>query len=270
MSKLSVYYIVKDEETRLAESLEKVVELTDDLVVVDSGSTDRTVEIAESFGARVVFHEWKGFAVQKAYAANLCENDWVLDLDADEILSDELVENIKQALQWTDLEEFAGFKMRWVYVPPFLGHPRKYAPHQHILRFYNRKKAMIDPRPHCNNDRPQVINGKVGALKGDVYHKALLSLIQLERKYTLLSTDQAEDYAQHERFISVWRILTEFPLKFLKYYFVRGNYRNGWYGYSTSLMSAYRNFMRFAKAREMQMFKRVDSKKIDKFEGDTV
>ncbi len=258
MSKLSVYYIVKNEEARLAESLERVVGLTEDLVVVDSGSSDRTVEIAESFGAKVVFHEWQGFAVQKAYAANLCENDWLLNLDADEVLSDEVIESIKRVMQSADLDQYGGFKMRWVCVPPFSGHPRKHAPSQRILRLYNRQRAGFEAKPHSIVDRPHVFNGKTGFLKGDVYHKALLSLAQLEQKYIMMSTDQAEDYAQHERFISVWRILTEFPLKFLKYYFVRGNYRNGWYGYSTSLMSAYRNFMRFAKAREMQMLSKTD------------
>lgn len=252
---LSVYYIVKNEESRLAESLEKVVGLTDDLIVVDSGSTDRTVEIAESFGAKVIFHEWQGFSMQKAYAAGCCRNDWVLDLDADEVLSDELVERIRQTLRRPDLELFAGFKMRWVHVPPFPGHPMKYAPHQHILRFYNRKRAAIDAQPHSNNDRPQVISGKVGFLKGDVYHKALLSLTQIEKKYVALSTDQAADYVQRGRKISGLRLIAEFPLKFLKYYFFYGHFRNGWYGYSIAVVSSYRNFMRLAKAREEKLLK---------------
>ncbi len=261
MSKLSLYYIVKNEEARLAESLEKVIGLADEIVVVDSGSTDKTVDIAESFGAKVIFNEWKGFAAQKAYAASLCRHDWVLDLDADEILSDELITNIRQTLESPDLEEYAGFKMRWVYVPPFPEHPMKHAPHQHVLRFYNRKRAVIDSTPHSNNDRPQVASGRIGSLNGDVYHKALLSLTQIEAKYVALSTDQANDYVQRGRRISSLRLIAEFPVKFMKYYFLYGNFRNGWYGYSMAVIAAYRNFMRFAKAREGQLLAKVNDEK---------
>jgi len=253
MSKLSIYYIVKNEEARLAESLEKVVGLTDDLVVVDSGSTDRTVEIAESFGARVVFHEWRGFAVQKAYAANLCKNDWLLNLDADEVLSDEAVDSIREAMGRDDLDQYGGFKLRWIHVPPFPKHPMKYAPPQHLLRLYHHKRAGFEVKPHSIVDRPHVLEGKEGFLTGDVEHKRVLDLVQLERKYAVVSSDQAEDYVLHERRISSWRLFVEFPFKFLKYYFGRGNYRNGWYGYTVSIMGAYRNFMRFAKARESQV-----------------
>lgn len=259
MSKLSVYYIVKNEEARLAESLEKVAGLTDDLIVVDSGSTDKTVEIAESFGAKVVFHEWRGFAVQKAYAASLCRNDWVLNIDADEILSDKVVASIQNAMQRNDLDQYGGFKMRWVHVPPFPEHPMKYAPPQYILRLYQRCRAGFEVKPHSIADRPHVQDGKIGVLKGDVYHKGVLNLTQLEKKYVSMSTDQANDYIQHDRFISVWRLVLEFPLKFLKYYFIDQNFRNGWYGYSVAIIAANRNFMRFAKAREGQMLARIQS-----------
>src|SRR5690554_2629583 len=92
---LSVYYITHNEEARLPESIEKVKGWADELIVVDSGSTDSTCKIAEAAGARVVHRDWEGFASQKAFAASLCTHAWVLDLDADEVLSDELVTNIR-------------------------------------------------------------------------------------------------------------------------------------------------------------------------------
>lgn len=254
---LSVYFIVKNEELRLAESLAQAVKVADELIVVDSGSTDRTIEIAKSFGAKVVHREWTGFAAQKAYAASLCMHDWVLDLDADEVLSDELVLNIKAALARPDLVEFAGFKMRWVYVPPFKGHPMVFAKDQWILRFYNKTKAAISDVEFSNNDRPQVDSGKVENLLGDVLHKSLITLDQLERKYSLLTSNQAADYVQTGRSISTFRLIAELPLKFLKYYIVDQQFRNGWYGFCVAVISANRNFMRFAKAKELLMLSRL-------------
>lgn len=259
--KISVYFIVKNEAERLPESLQKAKELADELIVVDSGSTDGTLDIAHYYGARVVHNEWKGFAAQKSFAASLCQNDWVLDLDADEVLSDELITNIRAILEFPELSRYAGFKIRWVYVSPYPGHPMVYSPDQWIIRFYNRKRAAIKAVDHSNNDRPQIISGEVGQLKGYVHHKSVITLTQLESKYTLLSSDQAADYAKTGRGISNFRLVTEFPLKFLKYYLIEGNFRNGWYGFAVSMVAAYRNFMRFAKARELAMLKELGSRK---------
>lgn len=250
---LSVYFIVKNEEVRLPEALAQAVKVADELIVVDSGSTDRTIEIAESFGAKVVHRDWTGFAAQKAYAASLCQHEWVLDLDADEVLSDELVLNIKAALSRPDLADFAGFKMRWIYVPPFKGHPMVFAKDQWILRFYNKTKASIVDAELSNNDRPQVKSGKVETLDGDVLHKSLITLDQLERKYSLLTSNQAADYVKTGRSISTFRLIVELPLKFLKYYIVDQQFRNGWYGFCVAIIAANRNFMRFAKARELML-----------------
>ena len=89
MPLLSVAIITCDEERNLARTLASVA-FADEVVVVDSGSTDRTVEIARSFGARVFIREWPGFAQQKNFAIQQCSGDWVLSLDADEELSPEL------------------------------------------------------------------------------------------------------------------------------------------------------------------------------------
>ena len=141
MSHLSIYFITLNEEARLPESLAQARKLSDDIVVVDSGSTDRTLEIAERFGAKVFHNAWKGFAMQKAFAANQCKHDWVLDLDADEILSDEIIDEIKIWLNRADLDSYAGFIMRWVHVAPVLGHPMIFSPDQFIMRWYNRVKS---------------------------------------------------------------------------------------------------------------------------------
>lgn len=252
---LSVYYITLNEEARLPESLEKLKGWVHEIVVVDSGSTDRTREIAEAAGARVVYRDWEGFASQKAFAASLCANDWVLDLDADEVLSDELVRNIKALFSEPVAEDVAGFRMRWVLSPPEPGHPFKYDKPRRILRLYHRKRAAIHPELNSNDDRPKVRQGRVLDLKGDVLHRTLVSLEQMEKKYCQLSSEQARFLVKKGRSVSTPRLMVEFPLKFLKYYFVRGQVLNGWFGFSVSIAGANRNFMRLAKTKELQMLK---------------
>ena len=258
---LSVYYITQNEELRLPESLAKVVGWVDEIIVVDSGSTDKTREIVESAGARFVHNDWQGFACQKAYAASLCRNDWVLDLDADEVLSDELVANIKALFTAPIPADVAGFKMRWVLSQPVSGHPFRHDKSKKILRLYNRKKAVIEAEKNSNNDRPQVKEGKVLFLKGDVLHRTLISLEQMEKKYCQLSSEQARYLLVKERKISSGRLFAEFPLKFLKYYFIHRQIMNGWFGLSVSITAANRNFMRLAKAKEMQMLAELENQR---------
>lgn len=258
---LSVYYITQNEEKRLPESLERVCDWVDEVIVVDSGSTDNTLAIAESFGARVVHRSWEGFACQKAYAASLCRNEWVLDLDADEVLSEQLVANIKALFSAPLPEDVAGYRMRWVLCPPNPGHPFRHDKTKKILRLYNRSKAAIQPEKGSNDDRPKVVSGRVLDLKGDVLHRTLVSLEQMERKYCQLSSEQARYLAAKGRKISSPRLFAEFPLKFLKYYLIHRQILNGWFGLSVSITAANRNFMRLAKAREIQMLAELDTPK---------
>ncbi|MDK9559581.1 glycosyltransferase family 2 protein [Marinobacter sp. M216] len=257
---LSVYFITQDEEARLPESLAKVAGWVDEIIVVDSGSTDKTKDIAEEAGARFVHHEWEGFACQKAYAASLCRNDWVLDLDADEVLSDALVANIKALFSRPIAPDVAGFRMRWVLSPPLPGHPFRHDKTKKILRLYNRNRAVIKAEKDSNNDRPQVRVGRVLDLEGDVLHRTLISLEQMERKYCQLSTEQARFIANRGRSISGARLFVEFPLKFLKYYLLHKQILNGWFGLSVSITAANRNFMRLAKAKELQLLEQLERK----------
>jgi hypothetical protein len=97
-------------------------------------------------------------------------------------------------------------------------------------------------------------------LKGDVLHRTLISLEQMERKYCQLSSEQARFIVASGRKISAGRLFAEFPLKFLKYYLVHRQVLNGWFGLSVAITGANRNFMRLAKAKELQMLAEIEAK----------
>ena len=92
---LSVYIITLNEEARIEATIKQAKKVADEIIVVDSGSKDKTVEIAKKLGSKVIHHDWESYCKQKSFAEKQCTNDWVLMLDADEVLSEELVTELK-------------------------------------------------------------------------------------------------------------------------------------------------------------------------------
>ncbi len=114
---ISVVIVAKNEEKKIGMVLEAVRSLADEIIVVDSGSTDDTVKLAESLGARCQFQEWLGYAAQKNFAISLACHDWILSLDADEVLTPELQKEIGDLMQSSDLNSFSGYKIpRMLYI----------------------------------------------------------------------------------------------------------------------------------------------------------
>jgi glycosyltransferase involved in cell wall biosynthesis len=167
---LSVAIITRNEEANLERTLGSVA-WADEIVVVDSGSNDRTEEIARSFRSRFFLEEWKGFAVQKNSALEKCSGDWILSLDADESLSDELAKEI-----WELLERdppFDGYALprrnlflgRWMRFGGFYPDPK--------LRLFRRGAAEFEARPVHETVH---FVGKPGRLRGDMVHDAYPTL----------------------------------------------------------------------------------------------
>jgi glycosyltransferase involved in cell wall biosynthesis len=115
---LSVAIITFNEEENIGRTLSSVKSIADEIIVVDSGSTDRTVEIAKQFGAKVFVEEWKGFAAQKNSALDKCTCDWILSLDADEEVSKELAKDISDLLACPERTDEELFYFQWEQVEP--------------------------------------------------------------------------------------------------------------------------------------------------------
>lgn len=177
--KISVAVITKNEETNISRMITSCNSFNE-IVIVDSGSDDSTVETAISLGARCIKSWWRGFGAQKQFAVESCSNDWVLSLDADEELSDALSQEIKRL----SLDDFT-LAFEFKRVSYFLGKPVRFSGWQndYVVRLFNRKKA------HFSNDLVhEKITGyenKIRLARGIIYHYSYRSKDDVDRKIQL-------------------------------------------------------------------------------------
>ncbi|MEO6924934.1 MAG: glycosyltransferase family 2 protein, partial [Bryocella sp.] len=189
---LSVAIITLNEEQNLARTLASV-RWADEILVVDSGSTDRTVEIARSFGARVIEREWAGFAAQKNFAIQECGGTWILSLDADEELTPELQIQLRSLLPTNPPQDAYFLRRRnlflgkWVKRGGFYPDPK--------LRLFRRAVASFATPPQFE-ERPVhetiTFNGSAEELDGDLIHHAyptLSTYIEHMDRYSTLGAE---------------------------------------------------------------------------------
>lgn len=124
---ISVFIITKNEADRIENVINLVKEIADEILVIDSGSSDDTVKIASKAGATVIFNEWNGYGAQKIFGEEKCKNNWILNIDADEEVSQELCSEIKEIFSQNKQENLAGFRVKIVNKFRFEEKPKKLA-----------------------------------------------------------------------------------------------------------------------------------------------
>ncbi len=242
---LSVVLITRNAASQLAACLESVV-FADEIVVVDSGSDDGTVALAEAHGARVITQDWLGFGPQKQFAVDAAQHDWVLCLDADERLSPELRAGIENALQAPSTAAY-----RFARCNRFLG---RYLKHGEgypdwSLRLFDRSQARwSDDAVH----EKVLTDARVDTLAGDLLHdsaESLASYLDKQNRYTTLAADMA--LAAGKR-ASVGRVVFSPLTRFIKFYLIRQGFRDGLPGLIHILIGCFNSLMKYSKMLERQ------------------
>jgi glycosyltransferase involved in cell wall biosynthesis len=245
---LSVVLITKNEEANLARTLASVMALADEIIIVDSGSTDRTLEIARTSGSKVkIFEEeWKGFARQKNAAIARATGDWILSLDADEEVSPLLRQEILQSIQTPEKKAYSiprknFFLGRWIRRGGFYP-DRK-------LRLMLRDLAKFEDRAVHEDMK---FSGEPGALDGALLHHAyptLSSYIEHMNRYSSLGAEMA--VAGGRRSFSVFNIVVRPWATFLYNYFLRLGFLDGREGLLLHLYHAVYVSWKYAKSWEI-------------------
>lgn len=249
MEKLSVFLITKNEQDRLAATLTAAKKVADEIVILDSGSTDQTEQIANDFGAVFKFREFEGFGQQKNAAQELCTYNWVLNLDADEVLSSELIQEIKSFLSDTDkIKAYDGGEMAIVNVLPNEAKPRPLARSYDRIRLYNKTKLSFPLHSTFDNiDRKPEY--KIHEFKSIVLHYSFLTLEALEQKARERTKFYFESEKKGKLIKNIVRLPFEYIWSFIKAYFLRGHFTAGLYGL--------KNAMIYAKYRHIRIVQRV-------------
>lgn len=243
MVKISAYIVTLNEEQRLGKTLAALQQVADEIIVVDSGSTDKTEEIAKQYGAKFVFHEWKNISSQKHYGQELCKNDWVLSLDADEVLSDELIIEINAEMNNPQADVY---KIKICDMMPGDKKPRALAKSYNLERLYDKRKSNMPD--YLTNDRVIVgKNAKVAQLKHKIYHYSYISLTRVWYKLNMYTDELVKTAVEQGRYYTHLRLYTEFPRQFLRYYFIKRYFLYGTCGFWMATTYAYFRFLKIAK-----------------------
>lgn len=244
--KISATIITQDEERNIARAIESL-RCCDEIIVVDSGSTDRTIDIARKLGATVVESPWRGYAGQKNYAAERAANDWILSIDGDESLSEALeaeIWHIKKAGPTYDaytMPRLAQYLGRWIL------HSGWYPDRK--VRLYDRRKARwVGDYVH----ESVKVEGSLGHLQSNLLHftcDSLSSHLRTMDRYTTLAAAQIIDQNEPVG----WRRLVFDPLwTFVNAYFFKRGFLDGVEGLCIAYMAAFYNFLKYAKVRFMR------------------
>lgn len=242
---LSVVIITYNEEQNIGRCLQSLVGIADEIIVVDSASTDHTCSIAEQFGAQIIQHPFEGFAAQKNFAAQSATHNWVLSLDADEVLSEELKSAILQVKNKAAYEAYF-LKRSTNFCGTFIRHGSWYPDKQ--CRLWDKTKGDWQGTIH-EKWRLFDNNKKYGTLSGDLLHYSFNSIsdyLKMTERYTTLS---AEEALQKGKNVSLVKLVLGPKFKFFQDYIFRLGFLDGYAGFIAYRLAANMAFVKYSKIR---------------------
>lgn len=250
---ITCFIRTKNEERMIGDVIRAAQQVAGEVVVVDSGSTDKTIDIAEELGARVVKAPWLGGGKQKRIGEDAATHDWLLDLDADEIVSPELAAEIA-ALFANGAPPHPIYEMRMATAPPVGDVWRRF----NLVdrrKLYDRR--VVRAPDHANYDQFDIPpSASVGQLHEPLLHYSFRDLAQLEEKFTRNSAARARATKLKPFWLVALRVLLAQPVYFLNFYLRRGLWRAGWYGFSVASIGAHGRWLKDAMMLEIHLRER--------------
>lgn len=241
---ISAVIITQNEERNIGRCLQSLQGIADEVVVVDSGSTDSTERLCREAGIRFVHHDWDGFSGQKNYANSLATCDWILSIDADEALSDRLRQSILELKSSSPNENTVfSFNRMTNYCGHWIRHCGWYP--DWCCRLWRNGKAQWDGLVHeVLHFDSEVCHKRI---KGDLQHFSYYSVSEhLNRQAKYASLSAAKDY-EHGKRCGAASVFFKPAWSFLRNYFFRGGFLDGWAGYSVCRIQAIYTLTKYAE-----------------------
>ena len=246
MKQLSVVIITRNEERNIKRCLESVLSVADEIVIVDSFSEDKTVEIANQFKAKVIQQKFLGYIEQKNFAIQQASHDFILSLDADEALSPDLQQSITKAKSESNGDAYTMSRLT-SYCGQWIKHGGWYPDRK--IRLFNRKVARwggINPHDKIKVDN----NVEVKLIRGDILHYTYYNLsehIQQADRFTKIMAKDLFDKGKHTNLL---RILFKPKARFFRDYIFKCGFLDGYNGLLIAIISSYAVFLREIRLKE--------------------
>ena len=244
--KLSVGIITFNKEKTLGKVLDSVKDIADEIIIIDSDSTDKTVEITKSFGAKVFNEDWKGFGLQKNSVIDKCSGEWILLLDADEVVSPELAEKIKYIINNDSKYSVFKINFRSVCFGKELKHGG-WSNNYHIRLWKNGAVRYNDNLVH----EGFITNENIGKIKEKIFHYTYLTLQDYFDKFNRYTTLGAQEYYKRNKKVTLFSLTLNPFLKFIRMYFIRCGFLDGIEGLMIACASAMYTMVKYFKLREI-------------------
>jgi len=248
MPPISAVIITKNEEDKIRGCLDSLRSIASEILVVDSISSDQTVKICREYGCRVFSREFDGYGSQKQFAADHALNNWVLSVDADEILTSELQKELQIFSASNDLPCDA-------YMVPFsLVYLGKILKHSGVgkemhLRLFNRQKAKFTTSPVHEG---VITSGNTGRLRNRILHYSYRDISHHLEKINAYTSRAADGLIMKGRKYSRLEVIFKFPLSFFTNYIIKGGMLDGYPGFIWSCLAAFYAMLKIAKTIELQ------------------
>ena len=254
--KISVTIITLNEESNIKAACESVA-WADEILVVDSGSTDATRAVAESFGARVITNPWPGFGAQKQFAVEQSKHEWIFSLDADERVSDELKKSIESLKQESNNADGYEIARRTYYQGRWIRGGGWYPDRQ--LRLFKKSKGHWKQR-HVHESVTMDAGARVDRLTGDLLHYTLQNAAHHHRmigeRYAPLA---ARQMFEEGRRTSVLGVASAGPAAFIRSLILKGGLRDGFAGFTIASFAAHHAFLKHLMLWEKQAKDKTDN-----------
>jgi glycosyltransferase involved in cell wall biosynthesis len=252
---LSCYIRTLNEERRIREVIRAAFLVADEVVIVDSGSKDATLRIAAEEGARIVKQDWLGNGFQKRIGEDAAKHDWVLDLDADEVVTRELAEEIRAVFQQGPA--FRVYQLTLVTIPPY---GKAWWGFKRAKRMKLYDKRFVRAPGHVAWDQFTLPSTTpTGKLRRPLLHYAFTGMEHVITKLNRTSSVRAREAPLKPLWNVIFRVYLGLPAYFIKEYFVSGLIRGGVYGFSYAVAIATGRWMRDVKMYERHMQRRAHS-----------
>jgi glycosyltransferase involved in cell wall biosynthesis len=253
MMAISVAIITFNEEKNIARCLDSVKEIADEIVVVDSLSTDKTKNICLAYGVKWIEQPFLGYVEQKNFALAQTSNDWVLSLDADEALSETLQQEILLLKKSSSLADAYEMPRLTNYIGKWIRHTDWYPDKK--IRFFNKNKANWGGKNANGTIHELVVldsNSTCHTLKGDILHYSYYSTQQHLAQINQFTEIMAKEAASRHKKVPLYKLFINPLWKFIYSYFLRLGILDGYKGFLVCAISAFATFVKYVKIRELQ------------------